>query len=115
MSKKRNVKKSSIMLVAALSLLVCSFSTAYAKTSYKFVITRGNADKSDTLWKNGSSDYGRVQVSSASAPSYYTTYWICSGNGEKITGTYELKNKAGQMQTYIIRPKMQKMRIFIHI
>ena len=94
-NKKRRFKKTSVVLVAVFALLMGSFTTAYAAGTFNFTITRGNKVKSDTIRKNKECSNGKVQVTSASATGYSTTYWIYDGVGGVMTPGYSVKNKSG--------------------
>ncbi len=100
---KGQIKKSSVVILAALSLLAGGFSTAYAdddKEDYKFTIVRNVTAKdqisgNEQIWKTKKSDYASVKVTSASSPSSYTTYKVYNYD-TLISHTTELKNTAGK-------------------
>lgn len=94
-NKKRRCKKTSVVLVAVFALLMGSFTTAYAADIFNFTIIRGNKLTSGTIYKTKSCSNGKVQVTSASAPGYNTTYWIYDGVGGVMTPGCSVKNTSG--------------------
>lgn len=96
MKVKSRMKKSSRVIVAALSLLAGSFSVAYAAEEYSFLIVRNMVSSTgeDQAWKSKDGAYAEVTVGSASSPSSYTTYAIYNYD-DLISFNTELKNTSG--------------------
>lgn len=97
MRRKNKIKKSSIVIVSALSIMLGSFAMASAQ-DYKFTLVRGaistNGSTDEQVWKDKNSGYGRVDVTSSSAPGYSTSYGIYSYD-TIISTRSDIKNKTG--------------------
>lgn len=70
----------------------------YAENTYSITIVRGQGTKSDPVYKPSNVSSGTVKVTSATAPSAYTTYNIYfASTATKMTSSCELQNTAGNI------------------
>lgn len=91
---KKGFKKSSVVLMTVMGLLVGSFTTAYAAESFKFTIVRNVTATTgdDQVWKSKSGAFAKVTVKSASSPSSYTAYKVYNYD-TKISDVKTTQNK----------------------